>query len=99
MTFLISTLSILAAVGLLAYMFRDKLENFAPGWKLHVTNAVVAVGGIVAAVTASLSGLTAADLAAWGMDFNKATSLIAAIGVINMILSFVTKRPAPPVAG
>lgn len=99
MTFLIATLSILATVGLLAYMYRDKLENFAPGWKTTITNAVITVAGLAAGIVAMFVGLTPQDLVGWGFSIEKASAIVTAIGVINLILSFVTKRTAPAPVG
>lgn len=94
---LILNLSILATIGLAAYMFRDKLEGFLPGWKLHITNGLVSLGGIAVYLMTAFGALTVTDLINLGFDGAVAGAVITSIGIINMLLSAVTRRPPAPV--
>lgn len=94
---LILNLSILATIGLAAYMFRDKLEGFLPGWKLHITNGLIALGGVGVYLLTALGGLTTTDLINLGIDGSAAGAVITSIGIVNMLLSSLTKRAPAPV--
>lgn len=95
MTFIV-LLSIVAVLALAAYMFRDKLENFLPGLKLNLFNGALALGGFVSALTTYLSGFTVTDLVGIGIPGHVAAVAVFVIGIVNVILSAVTKRAPPP---
>lgn len=101
MTFIV-LLSIVAAGALAAYVFRDKLENFLPGLKLNLFNGALALAGFTASALTYVSGFTVADLVGLGIPLQTATTIIFVVGIINVILSAVTKRAPPepaPTAG
>jgi hypothetical protein len=89
MLFIIIVALALAGICYLAYRYSAQLQNFIPGLKGKVFHGMVAVGSVIAAVVDYLKGV---DWTAMGITPYRAAMIGVAIGVVGVIIAFVTKR-------
>ena len=79
----------LALLAVPVVAFRDRIANILPGWKNYIWNGLQASAGLVFAIVTYLQGF---NFQALGLSVEHAALIGLVLGVVGVLLSYVTKR-------